>query len=310
MTTQLLQPYPYVEFTEDDPEMADYNTQHQLAIKLEDWLKFLYRPSGWFVTGNVFLRHENYPRIAPDVFMCNVELSDEEADAIKSWDMRDPNRPAPALVFEVASGETFAKDLGEKVDRYRLMGVREYFVYDPTLPEPVWPEKHIRLRGWKYANGVVQAPSAHPSKAGWLWSEVLQLWLAPAAQNLELRDSKGNLKPTREADRQAARHQFELERDARYAAELEAENAAKEAEKQRLRAEQQIKETEKQAQETEKQRLRVEQLEKERLAEQQRLAQLEKEREAERQAREAAEQREVAFRRKLIEQGLNPDDFM
>lgn len=300
MTTQVLQPYPYVEFTEDDPEMADYNTQHQLAIKLEDWLKFLYRPSGWFVTGNVFLRHESYPRIAPDVFMCEIELSDAEAEAIKSWDMREPNRPAPALVFEVASGETFPKDLGEKVDRYRLMGVREYFVYDPTLPEPVWAEKHIRLRGWKYINGIVQAPSRHPSKAGWLWSEVLQLWLAPAAHDLELRDSKGNLKPTREADRQAARYQAELERQGRFAAELEVENAAKEVEKQRLLAQQQAQEAEKQrllaqqqAQEAEKQRLRAEQLEKERL-----------------QAEQVAKDKEAALRRKLIEQGLNPDDFL
>jgi Putative restriction endonuclease len=284
-----LQPYPYYEFTEDDPEMADYNPQHQLAIKLEDWLKFLYQPAGWFVTGNVFLRHENYPRIAPDVFMCQVQLTEEEERNIKSWDMREPNRPAPALVFEVASGETFPKDLGEKVDRYRLMGVREYFVYDPTLPAPVWPEKNIRLRGWKFADGITQAPSAHPSKGGWLWSEVLQLWLAPAADNLELRDTKYNLKPTREAARQTAERQAELEREGRYAAELEAENNAKEAEKQRLLAIQR-------AEEAEKQRLRAEQFE--------------KEREVERQAREAAEQREAALRRKLIEQGLNPDDFI
>jgi hypothetical protein len=310
MAIELLQPYPYVEFTEDDPEMAEYNTQHQLAVKMEDWLKFIYRPVGWFVTGNVYVLHENYPPIAPDVFMCNIQLSDEEADAVKSWDMREPNRPAPSLVFEVASGQTFPKDLGEKVDRYRLMGVQEYFVYDPTLPEPVWPEKHIRLRGWKFINGVARHPATHPSKAGWMWSEVLQVWVVPAGHNLELRDTKGNLKPTRETDRQDARLQFEREREGRYAAELEAENNAKEAQKQRLRAEQLEKEHQ-------TKRLRVEQLEKERQAERLRVEQLEQERqvqiqEAERQRlrAEQLEQDKENLRRKLIEQGLNPDDFL
>jgi Uma2 family endonuclease len=300
MTTQLLQPYPYVEFTEDDPEMADYNPQHQLAIKLEDWLKFIYEPQGWFVTGNVFLRHENYPRIAPDVFMCFVQLTTEEKRNVKSWDMREPNRPAPLLVFEVASGETFSKDLGEKIDRYRQMGVQDYFVYDPTLPFPVWPEKNIRLRGWRFVNGISQSPNTHPSRAGWLWSEVLQLWLVPAEDDLELRDTKGNLVANREIARQAAVQEAEKQR-------LRAEMEAQEAEKQRLRAE-----TE--AQEAEKQRLRAEQLEKDRLTEQQRLVALEKEREIERiqlaQLEKDKEQREAALRRKLIEQGLNPDDFL
>jgi Uma2 family endonuclease len=296
MTTQVLQTYPHYEYTEDDPDMADLGAQHDLAADLDDLLKLIYSEQGWYVNGNLYIIERPNPNIAPDVFMAKVNIPEDQRPYVYSWDLSEPNRPIPAIVFEIASSETFPKDLKEKIDRYQAMGVQEYFAYDPTLPQPIWPEKNVRLKGWKFVHKTRQSPATHPTNAGWLWSEVLQRWLVPAGHELHLYDINGKRELTREELRQlmTKRAQEEAlratrERDAREAAE-------RDAQQQRLLAAQQ-------AQEAEKQRLRAEQLEKEREAERQRITQLEKE-------REIAEQREAALRRKLIEQGLNPDDFL
>jgi Uma2 family endonuclease len=281
MTTEVVEAYPYYEFTEDDPEMADLGVQHDLAGYLEDLLKLLYSEHGWYVNGNMYILERPNPRIAPDVFMAQVDIAEDQRPYVGSWDLSEPNRPVPAVVFEIASDETFPKDLDEKVTRYEAMGVQEYFVYDPTLPQPNWRDKNVRLKGWKFVNKIRQSPLSHPdpTKKGWLWSEVLQHWLVPAGHELHLYDANGKRELTREELRrflakrvEEEADRAERERDAREAAELEADRQAQEAQRQ--------------AQEVQKQRLLVEQLEK------------------------AAEQREIALRRKLLEQGLNPDDFL
>jgi Uma2 family endonuclease len=312
MTTQLLHPYPYYEYTEDDPEMADLGAQHDLAIYLEDLLKLLYTEQGWYVIGNMYILERPNPRIAPDVFMAKVDIPQDQRPYVGSWDLSEPNRPVPAIVFEVASDETFPKDLDEKINRYQQMGVQEYFAYDPTLPRPIWHEKDVRLKGWKFVNKVRHAPLSHPdpTKKDWLWSEVLQRWLVPAGHELHLYDANGKRELTREELRQFLAKRVEeeadraeRERDAREAAELRAEQLEKEREAERLKVEQLEKErlADQQAREAEQQR--IIQLEKEREAERLKVEQLEKE-------QQAAEQKEAALRRKLIEQGLNPDDFL
>lgn len=42
--------------------------------------------------------------------------------------------PAPQVVFEIASEETWQKDVEEKPLKYALMGVQEYIYYDPNVP--------------------------------------------------------------------------------------------------------------------------------------------------------------------------------
>jgi Uma2 family endonuclease len=283
-------------FTEDDPEMADLGAQGDLADYLKDLLKLLYSVQGWYVTGNMYILEHPRPRIAPDVFMAKVDIPQEQRPYVRSWDLSEPNRPVPAIVFEIASDETFPKDLDEKVERYRDMGVQEYFAYDPTVPQPIWREKNVRLKGWKFVNKVAQAPSTHPTHQDWMWSEVLQRWLAPAVHELQLYDVKGKRELTREelrvlnerrAEEEADR--AERERDARERAERRADALEKERETDRLWA----AEVEK-AREAERQR--AEQLAIEKAA-------------AERRAAET-EARIEAIRQKLREQGINPDDVL
>ncbi len=53
--------------------------------------------------------------------------------------------PAPQVVFEIASEETWQKDIEEKPSKYAAMGVQEYIYYDPNVP-PLSRKQPERLR--------------------------------------------------------------------------------------------------------------------------------------------------------------------
>jgi Uma2 family endonuclease len=56
----------------------------------------------------------------------------------------------PAVVFEVASQNTWREDLDEKFDRYEQLGVREYFLFDPEGLYLLPPLQGHRLSGAAY----------------------------------------------------------------------------------------------------------------------------------------------------------------
>jgi Uma2 family endonuclease len=262
-------------WTEDPPDMADFGAQRDLTHALKKLLRRLYENKGWYVCGRMKVTEPKRVEVAPDVFMAKVARTNEQRAYVGAWDLGNPFYRVPALIFEISSSETFKEDLGYKVKRYREMGVEEYFVYNPSVPVPDWDEKDVRLKGWYFVNKTNQPPITHPTYNDWLWSEILQRWLVRADHELHLYDAKGKRELT---DDELGK--LEEKRLAEAVEHAERERNAREAAERRA----------------EKQRLRAEQLE--------------KEREAERQAREVAEQRKAALRRKLIEQGLNPDDFL
>jgi len=92
------------------------------------------------------------------------------------WEMDKPNRPAPAITFELVIDDTLKDDLGEKVRRYGQIGVSEYFAYDPHKSSFVKKER-LRLQGWRYVNE--QPIPIPPNEKDWLWSEELKVWLVP-----------------------------------------------------------------------------------------------------------------------------------
>lgn len=187
----------------EEEDVADSGAQHDLARYLENLLSWLYRLQGWYVTGNVYILQKDDNPIAPDIFMCKIALSDTERAKVESWDLRQANRPAPAIVFEIASEATWEKDLGEKVNRYRAMGVEEYFTYDPSDPQ-VWSDKTTRLKGWRYeANKPPQA--VLPDEQGRLWSNVLQRWLVADGSFLRFYDLNGQIEATPEEVAEAER---------------------------------------------------------------------------------------------------------
>ena len=167
---------------------------------------------------NIYLTPNKYERpLAPDVAV----FKDVAYFLLRSWQV-GKHGPAPQVVFEIASEETWVRDLDEKPARYAEMGVQEYYAYDPN--EPALPRSRAhRLLGWQLDSqrGVMRPLT--PEKRGELWSPQLESWLVPDGVLLRLYDRDGQIRLTgieaemRRAEMEARRAEAEAWR-----AEIEA----------------------------------------------------------------------------------------
>jgi hypothetical protein len=167
---------------------------------------------------------------------------------MRSWRV-GVHGPAPHVVFEIASEDTWKRDLEEKPDRYAMMGVQEYFAYDPNEP-PVRQREPFRLFGWYLDKDTGLMQKMLPGPDGRLWSRHLDSLLVPDGAYLRLYDRHGNLRLTQgeaadrraEAEAQARRfaeRQADAEAQARLFAErrADAEAQARQAAERRAEAE-------------------------------------------------------------------------
>ena len=205
---------------DDEDSMSESGAQRWLAAYLEAVLAYFYRVLDYYVSGNILIIQPPYTRIAPDVVVFPVQLSRTERTNLRSWQMNLPNRPAPLVVFEIASDSTWEQDLDAKIVRYAQLGVREYFAYDPYTPQ-IWQKQGTRLLGWRYTPDSVEVIPA--DERGHLRSEVLDSTLVPEGETLRLYDRYGNLRLTAEEAERLTREQAEQrelrERQARQQAE-------------------------------------------------------------------------------------------
>jgi hypothetical protein len=135
--------------------------------------------------------------------------------------------PAPAVVFELTSNSTRARDLGEKRRLYEEMGVQEYFLFDPEGDYLSPKLQGFRLEGYFYAP---LKPLALPDKEWELTSEMLGLKLRSEGPLLHLFHAETEEKLRTPAEEAAARHIAEAHNLA-----LEAELAQLKAELARLK---------------------------------------------------------------------------
>jgi hypothetical protein len=92
------------------------------------------------------------------------------------------------VVFEIASEETWKKDVAEKPLKYALMGVQEYFFYDPD-DSSTWKHTQRRLIGWQFYKATGAITEMLPDQEGRLWSQHLDSFLVPDGMYLRLYDS-------------------------------------------------------------------------------------------------------------------------
>jgi Uma2 family endonuclease len=229
----------------EEEEMPESNLQLVLMIYLIGVLKYWYADEGWFVGGNLMVKPpdatqytRSFKSLSPDVLVCHgVVLSEAEEQALTSWDMNEPNRPAPSVVFEICSNSTWQIDLDRKPGWYGQIGVREYFAFDP---QQFWRGSNVHLRGWRYVNGLPM--ELETDERGRLWSVTLDSYVVPDGIRLRLTDRRGRQRLTEKeasevAQREAERARRKAEREARAAQQarqqaeqrLEAERLAKEA---------------------------------------------------------------------------------
>jgi len=213
----------------DGKPMAETDKHRQQMIDLLDALKEDFRPEpGVYVTGNIFMHFRDeageWQSVAPDIFVVKgVEKKDRS-----SYNIEEEGQ-APDLVIELVSRGSKVEDLGNKRIIYAGLGIKEYFLFDPTgelLSEPL---RGYRLEGNEYM-AMMEAR---------LHSEVLSLELIVEKGKLRLYDPKTGQRLCTHEESEAARRTAEAkaaqEATARQAAEAKA--VAAEAEIARLREE-------------------------------------------------------------------------
>ena len=136
-----------------------------------------------YVSGDLLVYYEEgNPRVsvAPDVFVV-LGVEDRMRMSYKVWE----EGKAPDFVLEVASKSTWREDLGPKREVYARLGVKEYWMYDPTgeYLSPVL--QGLRLAGGAY---VRQLAVSSPDGALTLRSETLGLELRAKGAEMRFRD--------------------------------------------------------------------------------------------------------------------------
>jgi Uma2 family endonuclease len=204
-----------------------------------------------YVAANMFFYYEEGnadARRAPDVFVVKG-VSKHDRRVYKLWE----EKVGPCAVFEITSRHTRLEDLGTKRALYEMLGVPEYFLFDPLGEYLSPPLQGFRLLGRYYQ-------PIEPSAESTLYSQELGVLLKPDAALLRVVDPQTQqVIPTLDeavAQTQAAIDRAQVEAD-------RAETEAKRAEAEAKRAEAEAKRAEAEADradtaETEAARLRAE----------------------------------------------------
>lgn len=168
---------------------------HRVLVHyLIDVLTWLFHGQRCEIHGNLNMYQTadfyEYP-VAPDVAVIKGVA---HKHFTRSWRV-GKSGPAPQVVFEIASEETWTKDLQDKPARYASMGVQEYFAYDPH-EVPLRASKNRRLFGWRLDPASQTMKEIQPRSDGAMWSFHLESWLVPDGAMLRLYDTQGRIRLT------------------------------------------------------------------------------------------------------------------
>ena len=229
-----------VVYPETDGEpMAETDVHFAWMVRIRDQLDYHFREQRVYVATNLLLYYvAGQPQyaVAPDEFVV-LDCDPGHRRVFKTWE----EGRVPDFVLEVTSQSTRRRDELEKPDIYQRIGVREYFLYDPTadyLDPPLCGFRRSRANRFE---------PLQPQLDGSLNAETLQLTLALNNLDLVLRDGRtGEVLPTRAeaalrllGHEEAARRREEAARRREETARRQAEThiAQLEAELRQLRGE-------------------------------------------------------------------------
>ena len=119
-----------VEYPESDDtpmeSMKQWNVVAQVVMALRRFLG-----AGALVAANMgvyYRRGDPTGVVVPDLFVAMGKPKIDEPGTYLMWEQGKP----PDFALEVASKSTFRRDRKEKIDIYRKVGVKEYFLHDAT----------------------------------------------------------------------------------------------------------------------------------------------------------------------------------
>jgi Uma2 family endonuclease len=196
----------------DGKPMGETDVHIDAVIYLREALRDYFRDDPQvYVAGNMLLYYEEgnpAACVAPDVFVVQG-VAKGERRTYRLWEEGQP----PSVVFEITSRGTRLEDLGTKRAVYAMLGVQEYFLYDP-LGEYLRPP----LQGYRLQEGEYQR--ILPEANGGLTSQTLVLELQVEEGRLRLVNPATGERLLTPAEAQAAHR---AEASARRAAEAELE---------------------------------------------------------------------------------------
>lgn len=210
--------------------MAETDTHRNLMIDLIFALTEYFRDNpAVYVSGNLFLYYqEGDPRksVSPDVFVAKG-IEKRERPIYKLWE----ESKAPDVVIELTSMNTRIEDLGNKKGLYAVLGVKEYFIFDP-FSEYLKPHlRGYRLSGDEY----VQMQGSR------ILSDELGLELKVENDALRLFEIFSGRKLLTPAETAQAKEDAEKARDEAEKARDEAEMARDRERDARIKAEEEIR---------------------------------------------------------------------
>lgn len=213
----------FTQLESNEPEMESSLHYAQLAL-LVGCLEWLWRDrSNFFIGANLtiyFSRQQlkNHDFRGPDFFL----VKNTEKRPRKSWVTWEEGGQYPDIIIELLSDSTAKVDRTLKKELYQdRFRTPEYFWFSPET---------LELQGYRLAGQVYEAIDS--GESGYLWSEVLDLYIGVADGQLRYFYPDKSLVPT-----PIEANELALERNEMLTAEAEAEKTRAEVEKARAEVE-------------------------------------------------------------------------
>ena len=184
----------YYDLHPTEEDLMGETSDHSMLVRyLMEVLTYFFEGQTCAVYENLNFYQTDYYKeepLAPDIAVIKGVV----LGPLTSWRVQTTG-PAPHVVLEILSAETWKKDLEEKPDIYARLGVQEYFAYDPN-PSPLAPATGKRLFGWRRDALSGGMTPLLPNEDGSLWSEELDSFLVPNERLLRLADRHRQLRLT------------------------------------------------------------------------------------------------------------------
>lgn len=140
-----------IEYPENDGKPMGETDVHrrEIAQIIEMLTLYFHAVSDVYVSGNLMFYYEKgnpSAVVSPDVFVVKG-VPARLRRTYKLWE----EKQAPCAVFEISSRATRLEDKGNKRALYSMLGVREYFLFDPLAEYLKPPLQGFRLVGEEYA---------------------------------------------------------------------------------------------------------------------------------------------------------------
>jgi Uma2 family endonuclease len=139
-----------IEYPESDGKPLGETDVHcrEIAQIIEMLTLYFQSAADVYVSGNLMFYYEQGTPsavVSPDVFIVKG-VPKGLRRTYKLWE----EKQAPVVVFEISSRSTRIEDKGNKRALYAMLGVREYFLFDPLSEYLLPPLQGFRLLGEEY----------------------------------------------------------------------------------------------------------------------------------------------------------------